>query len=1277
MQPRLDLGAQAVLPLEWRFDELRDVLRVCLINCDESGSMHNDMHRNAALFETIARLFDGRFDLVIVHGFGSDSVYRVFTTPAGAHIAECLRHPSLSVVICPSPARVTTEARGYLRGRSSWGTTDPRTHPEFLRSLADTLDGYPGTLDLIVASSSDGGFDSAARQAPIREQMLRVTARCRCVLAANLLVGSAGSPEALFFFTGDSDAFDARLLFSTAASPVPGVLDFGGFDPDTVEMPGAGEGRDHFTVQPATPLYAVEPDGGRIHLYWPTGQTPPPAITVRRHQSQAGGRELVMKAEVKITPEPVTIDRNARAVFGLVAKLFTDNPYLREASREGLNAVLSQLEGLLGTRDQTLARLTAQPGELDAIRALEARLRANTAAFAAARRDAAGLRDLSARINALNNARRLVKEALREATATQQQRALEREEVWLRGNPDHWVVWLAPVMEIIGGQLEATQKDVGDAMAHLSTRIRTRKSREDGQARAADRYVDKLLARTRARQDVAARKRARFDDDVALESPAAWLTTPCPITGAAPAGGEIFGLPFVADRRDITSGNLSAGAQNVDRMPVARDALFSMAAIRGLMWAPQNGQMAAPYVTANGVYNAAIPVLLGPAKPSTLHALERAIGWLCTGTSAFEPPMAEVVPAALGGVLGPPGPDAPVAGRGRSPLTRDEQAHALLRTTALFRHFRSYPYVANTATLDESAKKAPLPEVWSLNLIDMADGASSRNAGCASSVLARAVGAEAFDVEQVARGLFAWCCRNVARAILGASAHEADGDGGLEGLLRLAALVRLDVALEGEPEPDEGDEAREVASMMPLSDDGGTLDAQALSVVLGPVVSAMWQPDPMPTTGFTAALNGWMQDLDGRRLMEVVDELDGIFRRLDAFVMAHAPASDATLPVRGPVEGAAGEATEGAVFAVQPGVAIDDVRHDHFDILHIDALSPVRFSTPPPRLADRMLAGRRMLKGGVVRWIPPRDARLPEGTHNPAVLSWLNGHTAMYPLRALLRLHAAGLLGRDAIEALRAEAGPPRAIPRCDDVIGALADLIGGVDEVVLLMLRAFAFVVDNAYGYADNQWTESPLRQAGLGRLAEILELPPAGEPGAARRYGPRAFAPPKRDHQWPALVGRGYLPKSREVDHRGEAVGPPIVCPPEEAARLGDEALCQLACGQITARVAERDGDLFIANLHRGARHALGSHPEDLRGVRGPALEVALRRALVPVLAGRVKGVPEHPAFFDHCLIVLGHLIEHAEAEGFDTRAYQSEEPDAFLAEEAARIRAVAAGA
>ncbi len=70
--------------------------------------------------------------------------------------------------------------------------------------------------------------------------MRLLTSRSRCLLAANVLVGTAGSPEALGFFTGDPERYDNRLLFSTLAA-APGVLrlaDFDGAQPAPVRRRG-------------------------------------------------------------------------------------------------------------------------------------------------------------------------------------------------------------------------------------------------------------------------------------------------------------------------------------------------------------------------------------------------------------------------------------------------------------------------------------------------------------------------------------------------------------------------------------------------------------------------------------------------------------------------------------------------------------------------------------------------------------------------------------------------------------------------------------------------------------------------------------------------------------------------------------------------------------------------------------------------------------------------------------------------------------------------------
>ena len=173
--------------------------------------------------------------------------------------------------------------------------------------------------------------------------------------------------------------------------------------------------------------------------------------------------------------------------------------------------------------------------------------------------------------------------------------------------------------------------------------------------------------------------------------------------------------------------------------------------------------------------------------------------------------------------------------------------------------------------------------------------------------------------------------------------------------------------------------------------------------------------------------------------------------------------------------------------------------------------------------------------------------------------------------------------------------------------------------------------------------------------RMVRWSRTSTVGALAAGFAFGLREVLEPPRDEQ--IVI---------EVDAAGETVGEPVGCAPDETA-LSDEMVCQIGCGQITARVAERDGDEFIANLHRGARHVLGSHPEDLRTVGALPLERLYRRTLVPALAGRVKGLPEHPEFFTHLLLVLDQMI----GLGEDTRRFRSEEPAEFIEAEAAQIR------
>src|SRR5262249_25543988 len=406
-----------------------------------------------------------------------------------------------------------------------------------------------------------------------------------------------------------------------------------------------------------------------------------------------------------------------------------------------LNRMIAPLERLLDTRADLLRRLTMVPEEEEILATFERRLQENLVLIQDAREAPLSARERSARINTLNNARRLLKEGLRLAEERIEQDLVERELAFLQGHPNHWAVWLQPALDELRRQLSLTQQDPGEAMQHLSTRIRTKKSREDGQTRAADRHVEALVARSRARHDAAARKHDPADDQP-FERPGVWLDRRCPITGA-PLTEGLAALPFVADRSDITSGNVARGGQNVARLPVERDAMLSLKAVRALMWGP-SGQMASPFCTPRGVYNAAIPVLLGPATPAALRDLQKAIGWLCTGTSAFEPALAEAIPAALGSVLG----RLDVEDEG-SPATADEQAHALLRTAALFRRLHAYPYVSGTVVLDESAPRQPLPDVWALCLMEGAESACLQTAGCLASVLGRAVAASVIEVAPV------------------------------------------------------------------------------------------------------------------------------------------------------------------------------------------------------------------------------------------------------------------------------------------------------------------------------------------------------------------------------------------------------------------------------------------------------------------------------------------------------------------------------------------------
>ncbi len=1237
MSPELRIGRCSSTPLTFSFERLSASLRLLLVNADESGSMEGRLHENLTAYKATAALLGGQASVVVLHGFASDSEFEVIVDPtARGRLGPpdaLLKGLSGRAVEVRDAAGAVREGEALLAAHQTRGTTNPRSLPAFLTRLCDALDAYDGEVELVVLSSSDGGLDGGA-QSPMTQQiqaaMRRLCARSRCWLAVNVLVGSAGSPDALSFFTGEPDRYENRLLFSTVAAG-EGVLRLAGFDPASLRLQD-GEGA-RYTVQPGLACWTV--DGDRLLTWEPEGDLSGPAqVTVRRLESKAGGRQLVSRAEVRLARRDVTLDRDGREVFELISRSLSDNPYLRERSREALNALIAPLEALLGTRAAVVAMLAATPEANARVAAIEAQVAENTAAIrAVVAQEGLTPRERASRVNALNNARHLLKASLREASDARDQEALERELGFYEAHPNHWLCWLQPALDALSAQLGRVSADPGDRIAHLSTRIRTAKSAEDGRARAADRYLDRVLEESRARRD---RRERRADprDQEPFEQAAVWTGARCPVSGR-PLTEGLAAIPFVADRSDLTSGNLMAGGQNVDRIPVPPGPMLSMSAVRELMWG-QLGQMASPYLTEGGPCNAAIPVLLGSATPDAMRDLERAIGWLCTGTSAFGPQMAEAIPGALAVLLG-----APDEAADRSP-----QVQALLRTSALLNRYFSYPYVRGTSAFDETAKKVPVTVAWAQSLDDAGGAACLQSLGCVTSLFARAVAAETLVPEVVADDLFSWACRNIARAILGAD--RADGSGGVEGVLRLAALLGCAVELEGAPldaaaleRPPEGGPAQVELS--------GSLDEAALAWVLGPARAELAQLQaPVPLADFTEALNAGLSALDAPGQLRVIESLDAIFARLDALAAPPGAPVPATRP--------------------RETVAVRAVTHPGFDLFSLDAVRPRRLSTPAPRLTSPLARIRRLTTAGETRWIPPADAG---ARWNPSALSWLEGHTALYPLRAFLRLLDAGLVGRPALAALRAspEVVPVPALPR---VLPRMAELLGGLDKVMGSLRRAFAFVVANAGGYADNQWATSPLRLAGDEAVDRVLGPLPEPAAGAPRVYGANDVLDLRVDETWPRMDSQGFLPKSRPLDHEGRLRGPPVVLREEDLA-LSDLLLCQRAFAVMIAEVAPTETNPIIGGLHRCSRRVLGEHPVDLHTLEPEEQARVLEEEIAPRVAGRVRGDRLHPVFFQDILNVLHQML----ALGVDTRTLRGEEPKELLAAEAAEIRARSGGA
>jgi len=922
----------------------------------------------------------------------------------------------------------------------------------------------------------------------------------------------------------------------------------------------------------------------------------------------------------------------------------SDNPYLRDNSRDELNKLIAPLERLLGTRHAVIAMLTAAPEAAARMETLRTQVAENTAAIRAViEQEGLTPRERASRINMLNNARHLLKGELRTAKESMEQQALEREFGFYEAHPNHWLVWLQPAIDELKAQLGSTQADPGNARANLWRRIRTAKSVQDGTTRSADRFLDKLLAESRSRRDHLARK-ADPRDKVPFEIPANWTNASCPVSGR-PLTAGLAAIPFVADRSDLTSGNIMAGGQNVDRMPIDPGPMLSLPAVRELMWG-ELGQMASPYSSNGNCYKASIPVRLGSAGNESSRALERAIGWLCTGTSAFGPQMAEAIPAALAVLLGAP-TDEP---------GHEDQVQALLRTSALLPKYRSYPYVAGTAVFDESSPKEPVTTAWARSVEQAAGVACLQSMGCITSFFARAVAADHVAPEFVAEDLFAWACRNIARGILGSSGP--DGRGGVEGVRRLAALLYHLVELEGFPI--DATNTPEAPTEAPALETKGELNAQALAWVLGPLANRIPLRAPVPMAKFTDLLNQELTKVPPQDVMSVLDELNGVFARLDTLIRASEIGTANTLETPN-----VGTAAQDVVIRNAPAPKHTGQAHQGFDdIAALESLRPQRFSTPAPTLASPMAAIRRMTKAGETSWIAPADAALPASSLNPSALAWLEAHTALYPVRAWLRLADAGLVGQTALQALRANpvAAPIPELPR---VLPRLAKMLGGMEKVLLLLRRSFAFVVANAFTYADNQWATSKLRTAEPEAIDAILgALPtPAAKP---RAYTAADVLDLSVDQYWPKMDANGYLPKGRAIDGRGRLVLKPIQLGQEDL-KGSDRQVCERACAVLIAGLVA-SGDFVIGGLHRCCRRVLGEHPVDLQTLSLEERKRVILQELVPIVAGRVRGEIQHPRFFLDCGRVLQQLVDL----GGDTRRFKGEEPESMLVKEAAEIRA-----
>ena len=73
----LRIGRCSSTPLTFHFERLSASLRLLLVNADESGSMGGRLHENVAAYKAIAALLGGHANVVVLHGFASDSEFDV------------------------------------------------------------------------------------------------------------------------------------------------------------------------------------------------------------------------------------------------------------------------------------------------------------------------------------------------------------------------------------------------------------------------------------------------------------------------------------------------------------------------------------------------------------------------------------------------------------------------------------------------------------------------------------------------------------------------------------------------------------------------------------------------------------------------------------------------------------------------------------------------------------------------------------------------------------------------------------------------------------------------------------------------------------------------------------------------------------------------------------------------------------------------------------------------------------------------------------------------